>query len=226
MPVGQVIKIQTDGLRREVPVVAYVQWAGGARFIVAEWPFRPFTFAAADDRGVSYQISWRGEMAQRELQLHPDPPHQIRWLDLATAAGEPATASIWTRRSPVPGVTVTRNTRSPGELLLDVMAARILIAAARSSQDNHGQLAAASAELRALGDEPGHLVAALHAAGVLPPDSPVPGQLAGLCARLGSAATASPPRPPRSCRNGGKASRLPPAASRSRRPPPASWPRP
>ena len=161
--------------------MAYVQSAGGARFIVAEWPFRTFTFTAADDQGVSYQIRWRGVMAQRELQLHPDPPHQIRWLDLATADGEPATRIDLDPQNPTPTprVTVTPITRSLGELLLDAMAARILIAAALSWQDNHGQPAAASADLRALGDEPGHLVAALHAAGVLPPDSPLPGQLAG-----------------------------------------------
>jgi hypothetical protein len=81
---------------------------------------------------------------------------------------------------------VTRNAHSPGELLLDTIAARILTAAARFSQNNPGQPAAASPELRALGDGPGHIVAALHAAGMLPPDSPVPGQLAGLCARLGT----------------------------------------
>jgi hypothetical protein len=73
VPVGQVIKIWSDDLRRDLFLVAYVQSAGGARFIVTEWPFRPFTFTAADDQGVSYKISWRGEMAPRELQLRPDP---------------------------------------------------------------------------------------------------------------------------------------------------------
>ena len=134
VPVGQVIKIRTDDLRRDLLLVAYVQSAGGARFIVTEWPFRPFTFTAADDRGVSYQISWRGEMAPRELQLRPDPPHLIRWLDLTTAAGEPAIRIDLNPQIPVPDVTVTRNAHSPGELLLDVIAARILTAAARFSQ--------------------------------------------------------------------------------------------
>ncbi len=185
VPVGQVIKIRNDDLRRDLLLVAYVQSAGGARFIGAEWPFRPFTFTAADDRGVSYQLSWRGEMAPRELLLRPDPPHQIRWLDLTTAAGEPATRIDLNPQIPAPDITVTRNAHSPGELLLDAIAARILTAAARFSQNNPGQLTAASPELRALGDGPGHIVAALHAADMLPPDSPVPGQLAGLCARLG-----------------------------------------
>ena len=153
---------------------------------MAEWPFGPFTFTAADDLGVSYQISWRGEMAPRELQLRPDPPHQIRWLDLTTAPGEPATRIDLAPQIPVPDITVTRTAHNPGELLLDVIAARILTAVAPFLPDNPGQLPAASADLRAfLGDGPGHIVAALHAAGVLPPGSPVPGQLAGLCARLG-----------------------------------------
>ena len=81
---------------------------------------------------------------------------------------------------------MTRHAHSPGELLLDVIAARILTAVAPFSQRHPGQLAAANGDLRAFaGDGPGHIVAALHAAGALPPDSPVPGQLAGLCARLG-----------------------------------------
>jgi hypothetical protein len=185
VPVGQVIKIRVDDLRRDLLLVAYVQSAGGARFIGAEWPFGPFTFTAADDRGGSYQISWCGEMAPRELLLRPDPPHQLRWLDLTTAAGEPATRIDLGPQIPAPDVTVTQNAHSPGELLLDAIAARILTAAARFSQNNPGQSAAASPELRALGDGPGHIVAALHAAGMLPPDSPVPGQLAGLCTRLG-----------------------------------------
>ena len=187
VPVGQAVEIRDGGVRREVPVVAYVQWAGGARFIVTEWPFGTLTFTAADNQGVSYQIRWRGEMASRELQLRPDPPHQIRWLDLTTAGGEPATRIDLDPQNPVPAphITVTPITRNLGELLLDAMAARILTAAALLRQDNPGQPAAASGDLRALGDGPSHLVAALHAAGVLPPDSPVPGQLAGLCARLG-----------------------------------------
>ena len=57
---------------------------------------------------------------------------------------------------------------------------------AENAHHNPGQPAAAGTDLRAfVGDGPGHVVAALHGAGMLPPDSPVPGQLAGLCASLG-----------------------------------------
>jgi hypothetical protein len=188
VPVGQVITVRDGGVRRGVLVVTYVQSAGSARFIVAEWPFGPFIATAADDQGVSYQVVWRGEMAPRELVLRPDPPHQVRWLDLTMAVGEPATRIDLDPQNPapVPEITATWTAHSPGELLLDVVAARILIAVASFARNNPGQPAAARTALHAFtGDGPGHVVAALRAAGVLPPDSPVPGQLAGLCARLG-----------------------------------------
>jgi hypothetical protein len=186
VPVGQVIRLRDDDVRRELLVVAYVQSADGARFTTAGWPFRPFTpFTAADDRGASYQIGFGGEMRPRELLLRPDPSHQIRWLDLITAPGESAIRIDLDPPIPVPEVTVTRNATSSGELLLDVIAARILTWAA-SSPGNAGQPAATTADLRALVcDGPGDIVAALHAAGGLSPASRVPGQLAGLCARLG-----------------------------------------
>ncbi len=187
VPVGQVIPIRDGDVRRELLVVAYVQSADGARFTTADWPFRPFTpFTAADDRGASYQIRFPGEMRPRELPLSLDPPHQIRWLDLITAPGEPAARIDLNQQIPAPQVTVTRNATSPGELMLDVIAARILTSAAPSPQDNPGQPAAATAHLRAfVSDGPGDIVAALHAAGALPPAGLVPGQLAGLCAGLG-----------------------------------------
>jgi hypothetical protein len=187
VPVGQVIQVRDGGVRRDVLVMAYVQSAGGARFITADWLFGPLTVTAADDQGVSYQVSWAGEMAPRELLLRPDPRHQIRWLDLTADPGQPATRIDLGPPSPAPapGVTATQDPRSPGELLLDVIAARILTAAAPLARGHPGPPAAAD-DLRAfVGDGPGHIVTALHAAGLLPPDSPAPGQLAGLCARLG-----------------------------------------
>jgi len=181
VPVGQLIKIPNGDLRRDLLVVAYVQSAAGARFVVAGPPFRPS--AAADDRGVSYQIDWSGGHAAGQLLLRPDPPHQIRWLDLTMAAGEPAVRIDLDPRVTVPDITVTRTADRPGELLLDVIGAWILTTAARFSPDNPGQL---TADLHAfIADGTAYIVAALHAADLLPPDSPAPGQLAALCARLG-----------------------------------------
>jgi hypothetical protein len=184
VPVGQVIQMRDGDLRREVLVMAYAQSAGGAQLIAVGWPFRPFT--ATDDRGVRYLISWQVGPAVTQLPLQPNPPRQIRWLDLSTAAGEPATRIDLDRHIPVPDVTVTPGAYSPGELLLDVIAARILGLVTPLPHDNPGPPMPADADLRAfVGDGPGQIVAALHGAGVLPPDSPAPGQLAGLFARLG-----------------------------------------
>ena len=226
VPVGQVIQIRDGDLRREVLVMAYAQSADGALLIAVGWPFRPFT--AADDRGVRYLISWQVGPAVTQLPLQPDPPRQIRWLDLSTAAGEPATRIDLDRHIPVPDVTVTPAAHSPGELLLDVIAARILGLVTPLPQDNPGALMPADADLRAfVGDGPGQIVAALHAAGVLPPDSPAPGQLAGLCARLGidGHGITAPPDQDLPERWQSILTHLA-AASRGHHPRPASWPLP
>jgi hypothetical protein len=91
VPVGQVIKIRNDDLRGELLVVAYVQSAGGARLIVVGRPFPPF--AAADDQGVSYQITWSGGHTASELLLRPDPSHQISSPDCVPGSASTATAS-------------------------------------------------------------------------------------------------------------------------------------
>jgi hypothetical protein len=168
VPVGQVIPIRDRDVRRELLLVAYLQSADGARFTMADGRFHGLT--AVDDHGASYQIELRGGHSAALLLLRPDPPRHIRWLDLTTAPGEPATRIDLDPQIPAPDLTVTRNAHNPGELLLDVIAARILCAGAASF----------------VADEPGRIVAALHASGALPPASPVPGQLAGLCTRMGN----------------------------------------
>jgi hypothetical protein len=157
VPVGQVIPIRDDDVRRELLLVAYLQSADGARFTMAGWPFRPFT--AVDDHGASYQIGFRGGHAAAELVLRPGPPHHIRWLDLITAPGEPATRIDLDPQIPAPDVTMTRNAHSPGELLLDVIAARILCSWAAVPQDDLEHPPAGAADLRAfIADGPGESV--------------------------------------------------------------------
>ena len=67
------ITIRDGGLRREVLVVACVQSAGGARFIVDEWPLGPFICTATDDRGLSYQIAWAGGDGAARVAAAPGP---------------------------------------------------------------------------------------------------------------------------------------------------------
>ena len=212
VPAGQVIRIRDGEIRGELGLLAYLRTAHGGRFTAAgrlhgpapgpgaQPPHshllvsRQFTAADDQDAGYTLRFSFRtgttgSAVWASVLDLRPDPPYQIGRLDLRTGPGEPATRIRLDPRDPpipAPEVTVTRTAHSPGELLLDVIAARILTSAGSVSQDNPGQLAGATAELRAfVGDGPGHIVAALRAAGALPPSSPAPGQLAGLCARLG-----------------------------------------
>ncbi len=209
VPADQVIR--DDEIRGELGLLAYLQTTHGGRFTAAGWMHGPAPgpgtqpprhshllvsrqFTAADDKGASYTLRfifragftgsavWAGV-----LDLRPDPAHEIGWLDLRTAPGEPATRIRLDPQDPqipAPELTVTRSAHSPGEHLLDVIAARILTSTGAVPQDNPGPLA--SAGLRAfVGDGPGHIVAALQAAHALPLSSPAPGQLAGLCARLG-----------------------------------------
>ena len=168
VPVGQVIPIRDRDGHHELLLVAYLQSADGARFTIGDGRFGGLT--AVDDHGASYQLECRWGHAAALLVLRPDPPRQIRWLDLITTPGEPATRIDLDPQIPAPELTVTRTAHNPGELLLDVIAARILCAGAASF----------------VADQPGRIVAALHASGALPPASLVPGQLAGLCARMGN----------------------------------------
>jgi hypothetical protein len=105
------------------------------------------------------------------LHLRPDPTHEIRWLDLGTDPGEAATRITLDPRDPPPDVTVTQSVASPGEFVLNGIAARLL--------------ATEPEPLSRAADALGDVVAALQAAGVLSPSSPVPRQLARLCASLG-----------------------------------------
>ncbi|MGH3151675.1 MAG: hypothetical protein ACRDOB_13255 [Streptosporangiaceae bacterium] len=176
VPVGQVISVGDDDARCELSLVAYAQSAAGARFMGTGEKFA--SFPATDDRGVRYHISWMIGPAAMEMLLRPDPRHQIRWLDL-TPAGQPAVRVHLDPQVPAPDVTVTRDAHRPGELMLDAIAARILLAVGPSRL-------AADIELRAfVGASPGYITAALDGAGLLPPDSPLPGQLAELFTRIG-----------------------------------------
>jgi hypothetical protein len=206
VPVGRVIP--GNGLRGDLIVLAYLHDPAGARFTIAgglaefarvagPGPGRTtqpgrlsaVPLVATDDRGASYRLGYVfGPGGGSVLVLNPQPPHPIRRLDVRTP-GEPATRIELDppdRPGPRPQVTVTRTAASPGEVMLDAIAARILTTAPALPQDEPGAPATASADLRAyIGSKPGDLTAAMLAAGVLSAASPVPGQLAALCERLG-----------------------------------------
>jgi hypothetical protein len=204
VPVGQVIAIRDNDVRRELLLVAYLQSADGARFTMAGWPLRPLT--AVDDHGASYQLGFRGGHAAAELLLRPDPAHHIRWLDLTAAPGEPATRIDLDPQIPAPDVTVTRNAHSPAELLLDVIAARILCsgAASRSTTSSIRPPARPTcARLSPTG--PGTSSPRCTRPARCPRPAPSPASSPDCAPGSVSPATASPRRPPRTFPNRGTA---------------------
>jgi hypothetical protein len=215
-PVGQVLRIRDAQAHGELYVLAYAQTAVGIRFTMAGWieespgPQQPQPrpgllprrirrqFTARDDQGTGYQLSFFGPGGAGRvewhglLELQPDPSHQLRWLDVTTIPGEPVTRIDLAPENPgnpeipAPEITVTPRTASPGELLLDLIASRLLAAAAALPHQTPEELAADQPGLVPhADDELGDIVATLREAEALPPASPVPAQLARLCASLG-----------------------------------------
>jgi hypothetical protein len=207
LPVGRVIRARAGDVEGELHLLAYAQTASGARFTaVSYWGpgqaperHRPppgvllaHQLTAVDDRGTRYQLSaglapshaeWSGV-----LDLHPNPPQEIRWLDLSTTPGGPATRialnSRQARPALTPEITVTPAALSPGELLLTDIAAGFLALASPEQVPLHLSAARAGPLSRAA-DGLADIIAALQAAAALSPSSRLPGQLVRLCAHLG-----------------------------------------
>jgi hypothetical protein len=199
----------------EMHLLSYARTASGARFttivqarggefvppgIEHSGMFRPAAifpvdqFMATDDRGTRYRVGFKGRRRRRpteltgEITLHPGPPADIRWLDLNTAADEPAARIDLTPRNrppAIPEVTDNQAAASPGEHLLHNVATRMLLLRLAFPQEIWLHPAAYRNEpVPCTVDGLGDMVTALQACGAVSPLSPVPGQLAALCAIL------------------------------------------
>ena len=159
-----------------------------------------------DDRGAAYELDiahaggseWIGR-----INLDPAPPDGVRWLEVAAPPGPPTRVSLLPA-SGRPGSTPADSTptgsaptgsaptvraadRSAGEQLLILLAAQLLFEAAqfplvrrperRFSAPRPGQAIGTGLGF-------GDVIAALEAADLLTPLSPLPAQLAALCASL------------------------------------------
>jgi hypothetical protein len=207
LPVGQVIRARDGDVQGELHLLAYAQTTAGAWFTaVSYWgpgqtPERHTRppglllarhFTAVDDRGTSYRFSVRPGPTHAEwsgvLDLEPNPPPEIRWLDLSTIPGEPPTRVDLNpqpaRPTPPPEITVSPAAVSPGELLLTDIAAGLLSLASPEQVPLHPS-ATRPGPLSQAADGLADIIAALQAAAALSSSSRLPGQLAGLCARLG-----------------------------------------
>jgi hypothetical protein len=205
VPVGRMILFHDETVAGEVDVMSYAHTRAGAR-LVATWqardPLGPRrrglppveAFTVTDDQGRRYLLEFatkgRSE-SSCDLVLRPDPPPDIRWLDI-TAPGEQAVRVDLDRPGGVLASRVSDIRLSVGEHLLNRIAERVLTMA----PDFPAQLATmAPVPVAGLTTGLGATIAALEAAEVLPLLSPVPGQLAALCASLrvpGHGITAAP----------------------------------
>jgi hypothetical protein len=167
-------------------------------------PFDEFT--VTDDRGARYELDLTpgSDLAwPNMIRLSPAPPGSIRWLDVAPpyrqavridlsgdggAGGPPVRGVTGGIRVSPPGgdearVSVSDTTLSPGEHLLVMLAERLLTGTPEFPR--RGLLAAPPTSPRqVVAGGFGVIIAALEAAGVLSPLSPVPARLATLCASL------------------------------------------
>jgi len=198
VPGGQVIPVRGDEVSGEVTLLSYAQTESGAlltlvarRRGLVTIPFRQFT--ATDDLGASYQMSYIGTgrpPGEWTLRLYPEPPRDLSWLDLCATPGEPAVRIDLTPRNPPsrPEVTISQVTRSLAAQLLNNLAMRLLATGAVFPQDVRIIFSELALQPRRpfpdTAEGLGDVVAALLASGALPPLSPLPGQLAALCAEL------------------------------------------
>jgi hypothetical protein len=201
VPLGIMILFHDETVSGEVDLMSYVHTASGARLLAA-WRARdPITarrhgpppvdgFTVTDDRANRYDLLLDPQGRPHptcDLRLRPDPPPDIRWLEV-TAPGEQGVrldlegphlehrASLDGRPTPV----VSERDLSAGEHLLYRIADRLLTTVPDfPPRVMPGPLASLAAGL-------GVTIAALEAAEVLSPRSPVPGQVAALCASLGA----------------------------------------
>jgi hypothetical protein len=227
IPVDQVIPVRGEDVSGEMHLLSYAHTASCARLTIItrargefvppriehNGMFRPCAtfpvhrFAATDDQGTSYGMGFSGRRGRQptelagEITLRPGPPSGIRWLDLTVTPGEPAVRIDLNPRNRQPddaGVTVREVVTSLGEHLLNQMATRLLLLALAVPQEIRIHPAVPVPEpFSCIADGLGDVIAALEACGALSPLSPVPGQLAALCAKLnvsGHGITARPAR--------------------------------
>jgi len=204
--VGLTVPFLAGAVSGELCLMSFAQTGTGARFIAA-WqvhspalevqlshhypgliPFDEFT--VTDDRGGRYKLDHTpgSDLAwPNMIRLNPAPPGNIRWLDVAPPY-RPAVRVALSRGGPHSSddetqVSVSDAALSAGEHLLVMLAERLLTGTPEFPR--RGMLAAPPTSPRqVVAGGFGDIIAALEAADVLSPLSPVPARLATLCASL------------------------------------------
>ena len=106
VPLGTVIDVRAGDINGQVSLLSFAQPAARGLLTViartcgeheADAVLSFLGFSGTDDRGNSYRTGLEGNgesPGEWILKLHPDPPRDLRWLDLVTTAGEPATRVV------------------------------------------------------------------------------------------------------------------------------------
>jgi hypothetical protein len=202
-PIGQTLRVASGRAPSALHFMSLVRTGGGAVITVvmrvhwpSDWPGTDLEITGAgphhlpyaqlwamDDRGTRYAVRFEGgsgrvgTAAWRGVaRLSPVPRPGTRWLDLVGDGTRLIRLPLrpWAARGRQATPPVTEPVAIlPGERLLMVEAERIL-----ASGDARGPVQ---------GPDPGEIITVLTEAGAIAADSPVPGQLAALCQRLGAA---------------------------------------
>jgi hypothetical protein len=209
VPVGLTVPYRDEDLSGELFLMAFAHTAGGARFTMM-WqhhgrhdaerkPVHPGLlplerFTVTDDRGGRYHLEFArsgGAEWVGDVRLRPEPPGDIHWLEISAPDGPVVRVELDPQAAEPGGaaggatVAVTETKLSPGEHLLVRLAERLLTVAPEFPHDLRMQLAAISpGPLHTMAAGMGDIIAALEAADVLSPLSPVPGRLAAVCAGM------------------------------------------
>ena len=206
VPVGLTVPFRAGAVSGELCLMSFAQTGSGARFIAAWQVHSPSLevqlsqhypglipvdeFTVTDDRRARYQLDLTpgSDVAWPNLiRLSPAPPETIRWLDVAPPHRQAVRVDMSCGGQPGAGdetqVSVCDTRLSPGEHLLVMLAERLLTGTPEFPRP--GLLAAPPTSPRqVVAGGFGVIIAALEAAGVLSPLSPVPARLATLCASL------------------------------------------
>lgn len=106
VPIGQLVPVHAGDVSGEICLLSYARQVSRGLLTMIARPYRPggrgpddayffSDFAAVDDQGNRYEMGLHGSGVSGPgewiLRLRPDPPPGLRWLDLSTGAGEPAT---------------------------------------------------------------------------------------------------------------------------------------
>ncbi|MGO9187597.1 MAG: hypothetical protein ACLP8X_03940 [Streptosporangiaceae bacterium] len=202
VPLGVTVPLHHDGISGDLHLMSYAHTGSGARFI-ALWGkptlspqhelglqnpelFPIGRLTVTDDRGSAYELDYThggGSEWISEISLHPAPPDDIRWLEVAA----PPSPAVRVDLTPPGGgePEVSEAALSPGEQLLIMLAEQLLTVAAQFPLAPRPGLPEISPRpVQAMGAGLGDIIAGLEAVDVLSPLSPVPARLAALCASL------------------------------------------